>query len=806
MIRNYLKQVYRQLLKYRLNSIINLFGLSVGIACCFVIFLFVDNEFKYDKYHAHSENIYRITTTETSENAVRNFAHSYLPYAPLIASQISEVDKSVRMLQQSVSVANKSKGVILQEEQFFYVDSTFFDVFSIPLKFGNSATALSEPRSIIISEKIAKKYFGRSDVLGETLTLEQNVLLTISGVFSELPSQSSIQFEMIAPMGVTKETFGPWIADLGKTWYYPQVYTFVKLSSDTGLTNLNKRLGDFDKEFLPEHIQKTRSHELLPLENVHFSKLENEMHSTIDKKILYTFIAAGIVILLIATFNFINLFLARIVLRLKEVGIKRVLGASSLSIWKQTLVESLVYLVLSFILALGWVFMFLPSFNTLMETQLELFNAETIVVWLIILTLLIILSLLISVVPTVFISRFNVNMTLNGLGNKLFKKKRTSVSLQSVLVTFQFAIAVILIVATIVMQSQMSYIKNKNLGLGKEQVVVLPVRDENIQKNFSVLKNKLEQVSSIQSVSAISNFPWSKGYYDFETVITHSGRDIKANAYTLLVDEDFIPTMDMVMSKGRGFSRGFRTDSTAFIMNETAANLYGIKDQTEVVIEMSQIGSRLPKKGKLIGIVKDFHLQSLHKTVEPLILTLASATYFTDNIIIKFTGTDVERTLQATESEVQNMSPNRPFEYFFLDDAFEKLYKKEARVSALFNYFSILSIIIACLGLMGIVAFTTSQRIKEIGIRKVLGASVASIVKLITTSFLKLVFIAIIIAIPLAYLLMSNWLERFSYKINLGWWIFTLAGCCALTIAILTIGYQSIRSAIANPVNSLRSE
>ncbi|MEM9680184.1 MAG: ABC transporter permease, partial [Bacteroidota bacterium] len=355
MVRNYLKLIYRQLIRHRLNSIINLFGLSVGIACCFVIFLFVDSEFKYDKHHVYSDNIYRVTITETNDNAVRDFAHSYLPYASLLESQMTEVDKSVRLLQQSVSVANEDNDIILQEDQFFYVDTTFFDVFSVPLKFGDISNALSQPRNIVISERAAMKYFGKSDVIGETLMLEQNVLFTVSGVFSELPSQSSLEFEMIAPMSASEELFGSWIADHGKTWHYPQVYSFVKLASEAQVERVNDRLEAFDKEFLPQYVSKVRSHKLQALEDIHFSNMENEMHASIDKKILYTFIATGIVILLIAAFNFINLFLAKIVVRFKEVGIKKVMGATSFNIWQQTLMESLVYLSLSLLLALGWV-------------------------------------------------------------------------------------------------------------------------------------------------------------------------------------------------------------------------------------------------------------------------------------------------------------------------------------------------------------------------------------------------------------------------------------------------------------------
>ncbi|MEM1001098.1 MAG: FtsX-like permease family protein, partial [Bacteroidota bacterium] len=632
-----------------------------------------------------------------------------------------------------------------------------------------------------------------------------SLLLRVTGVFSELPNQSSIQFEMIAPMNLTKEVFGPWIEDVNKTWYYPQVYSFVKLVTAESITKVESQLASFEGAFLPPYITDVRTQGLLPLEEVHFSNLENEIHPTIKKNILYTFTAAGVVILLIAAFNFINLFLSRIVLRIKDVSVQKVMGASGYNIWQQTFVESLVYLGSSLFLALGWVFLFLPVFNNLMETDLGLFKPNTLEAWLTVFLIILALSLMISFVPSLFLSRFSLTSSLKGLKQST-KKRKSAFSLQSTLVVFQFSIAVVLIISTIVMQSQMSFIKSKNLGLNTEQVVVLPVRDESVQNNFSTLKNQLLQNNTITSVSAISNFPWSKGYYDFQTLITHSGNEIKANAYTLLVDEDFVQTMGMNMVFGRSFSREFGTDSTAFIMNETAARLYEIDDQEAVTIEMAQIGSRQPKKGQLIGIVEDFHLQSLHNKVEPLIITLAPESYFTDNIIVKFSSLDVTNTLNSIASDLQKIAPDRPFEYFFLDEAFAQLYQKETRISFLFNYFSILAIVIACLGLLGMVAFATSQRIKEIGIRKVLGATVSSIVKLITMSFIKLVIIAVLIAVPVAYLFMSNWLESFSYRTTLSWWMFLAAGCIALIIALIAIGYQSLRSAIANPVNALRSE
>jgi putative ABC transport system permease protein len=395
---------------------------------------------------------------------------------------------------------------------------------------------------------------------------------------------------------------------------------------------------------------------------------------------------------------------------------------------------------------------------------------------------------------------------LKGKSEALFKGKK-AMSIQSLIVIFQFTIAVILIIAAIGMQLQMNFISNKNLGLQKEQILVLPVRNENIQENFSVLKNKLLKIKEVQDVSAISNFPWEKGFYDFETTINNNGNVIKANAQTLLVEENIISTLSMEMIKGRGFSKDYLSDSEmAFIMNETAATEYGISDPKGVKIVMQNISSHEAKEGNLIGIVKDFHLQSLHEKVAPLILTISPESYFTDNIVVKLTGTNISESIASIESQLKEIAPNRPFEFFFLNDAFDKLYQKEKRVSSLFQYFSILAIIIACLGLLGIVAFATAQRLKEIGIRKVLGASVIGIVELLTTSFLKLVLTAIVISVPLAWLLMSKWLEDFAYRITMHWWIFLVAGTTAMLIAILTICYQAIKAAIANPVKSLRTE
>ena len=806
MLNNYFKTAFRQAKRNRLYTIINLFGLSVAIACCLIIFLFVSNEFKFDKFHKDAESIYRVTTIEEQEGVKRQFAHAYLPYLPILKSQRPEIVDAVRLLPQSVSVANKERNVVFQENNFCYADSNFFEMFSFRFLQGDSKTALNEPHNLLITEAVAKKYFGKTDVIGKELVIDQNTSFTIAGILEEMPEQSSIQFDMLAPMAAAKDIMGSWVLNPHSTWHHPPTYSFVKFNSVSDFQKVEQGLVEFEKKFLPDYITKIRSHAFQNLTDIHFSSLENEQQPTISKSVLYVFIAAGILILLIAAFNFTNLFLARIVFRLRGVGIQRVMGARNRHVWWQTVVESLSYLFTALFLSVLWISLFLPAFNSLMSRELNLFTKQTFAVWLWLCGLLLAAGFLISVFPSFILSRFKLINVLKGKNESLFPRKKV-VSLQSAFVILQFTIAVIMIIATVVMQSQMNYIRNKDLGLKKEQVVILPVRDEKIQESFEVVKNKLLQVNGVTEISAISNFPWERGYYDFQTKINNAGNEVRANAPTLLVDEDFIRTLDMKMAKGRNFSKDFKTDAVnAFVINEAAATKFGITDPQGVKIEMEGVVSGESKKGELIGIVKDFHLRSLHNPVEPLILTVSPETYYIDNIVVKLSTGNISGTLNVLESQLKEISPERPFEFFFLDNAFEKLYQKEARLSSLFNYFSFIAIVIACLGLLGIVAFAAAQRMKEIGIRKVLGASVPGIVSLLTRDFLRLIIVAIIIASPLAWWFMNQWLKDFAYRVNVSWWVFVAAGVSAILIAVIAVGFQAIRAAVANPVKSLRTE
>ncbi|WP_435625323.1 ABC transporter permease [Flagellimonas sp.] len=806
MLKNYLKTILRRANRNRLNTLINLFGLSVSIACCIIILLFVNHQFGYDQFHTDVEKIYRIKTHETEEGITRNFASSSLSFTPLLDAHLPAAKETVRMLPHSVSVSYMEKDKVFQEPQFFYVDSNFLEVFSFPLVQGNRKTALSDPYSILITQSMADKYFGSENAVGKVLTIEKEHVFTVSGILQDIPSQSSIQLDFVVPMEAAEYIWGDWLGDIHKTWHYPPVYSFVKFNSDINAGETAEALRKIEAEHIPEYIAESRSHSLESLSDIHFSNLENELHPTINKNVLYLFVGIGIIILFIAAFNFINLFLAKIVLHLKSVGIQKVMGANNRNVWRQLLTESLLYLFVSLLLAFVWAAIFLPVFNSRMETEITLSAVFDNGVVLYLFALLVLIGLSISVVPLFFIARFKPIAFLKGKGGSIFAQNKTS-STQSTLVVLQFIVAVTLIISTVIIQSQMHYIKTKNLGLQKSQTLVVPVFDETIQNRFESVKAQLTAIRGVNEVSAISNFPWEKGFYDFETLITNQGVETKANSKALLVDNNIIPALGMSVIEGRGFSSTHGTDSTmAFIMNETAARKFDVQNLQDVKLTMQSITSSEPKEGNLIGIVKDFHLQSLHEEIEPLILTISPRSYFIDNIIIQMLGSDIPQVIQQVEAELKAFTPDRPFEYFFLDQAFEKLYKKELLIGSLFNYFSIIAIIIACLGLLGMVAFATSQRLKEIGIRKVLGSSVMGIVNLLTFSFIKLILLAIGIAVPLGWYFMNKWLEGFAYKVTIDWWVYAFSAILTLFIALFAVGWQSFKAATTNPVEVIRNE
>ncbi|MBK7871975.1 MAG: FtsX-like permease family protein [Saprospiraceae bacterium] len=509
-------------------------------------------------------------------------------------------------------------------------------------------------------------------------------------------------------------------------------------------------------------------------------------------------------ILAIACVNYINLSLSRLIQRLREIGMRRILGAQNRQILFQMLTESVLYLAIALVLAIGLVNFFLPTFNHLVDKQLVLWDSQNVVLGLGIIGMVVFIAALVSLFPALALFRFHVGGILKSEYTKV-SRKFSGFSFKNSFVIFQFTVAIGLIVATMIVQYQLSFIRTKDLGLQPDQTMVIPIRDEAVQQNFEAVKNTLSSISGVVSVSALSNFPWEDGFYGFPSAIEGQGKNIEADLPTLFVDEDFLKTMGMEISKGRGFFNNSIGDKqTAFLMNEAAAEKYGIKEVEGIRIKSAS--TQEVKEGDLIGIVKNFHMKSLHHPIDPIVLTVSPESYYIDNFVVRLKTTNLAQTIKHFSEKWSQVAPDRPFEYFFLDEAFAELYRKEARMGQLFSYFTILALFIACLGMFALAAFMSERRTKEIGIRKVLGANVSNIVTLLSKDFVKLVLVSVIFAFPIAWWAMNRWLQDFAYRIDIQWWMFVLAGVAAVGVALLTVSFQAIRAAVANPVESLRSE
>ncbi|MEL7123348.1 MAG: ABC transporter permease [Bacteroidota bacterium] len=806
MLKKYVQLAGRQLLNAKNYSLINIFGLAVGIAACLVILLYINEEWSYDKFHKNEDSIYRVTTLETEDNGiVRHLANAYPPLAPLLASSYPEVEQTCRYFPLSVSVKNPESNLLTQEGSFFFADSTFFDMFSFDFQQGVEATALDQPNAIVLTQKTAKKYFKDEDPMGKTLTIEGNIPVQVTGVLEDIPDNSSLQFEFIAAMPLVRQVIGDWVLDPRQGWYYPPMYTFVKIPNKADATRIAAGMSEFSKNNLSERLAQQKSFTMQALSQVHFETLEGDLEPATDPSVLYILLAVAFLILAIGCTNYINLSLSKGIQRFKEIGMRKVLGAGNQDILAQLSVESFTYLTIALVLALIIVQITLPGFNNIMGRELSLWSNTNWYLALGTLGVLGVIGLLNAFFPFLAVSKFKLINTIksnknpsNGNEGKTFLKNG--------FVIFQFVTAIVLLIATFTIQQQLSYIQQKNLGLQAEQVIIVPIRDDSIQNKFATAKDIFLSVPAVKSVSAISNFPWERGYYNFMSTFNGQGRTVKADLQTLLVEEDFINTMNMEMIQGRPFSKDYGTSKDAFIINEAAAKKFGIKSIEGIQVNMANVASGKPKTGEVIGIVRDFHLKSLHHEMEPVILTVAPKSYFLDNFVISLNTQDLDKNIAQISSIWQSRLSDRPFDYFFLDDAFQKFYLKESRLAKVFSYFAILAFIIAGLGMFALAAYLSERRMKEMSIRKILGATGVQILSLLSKDFLKLVLIAIIIAIPLAWLSMNEWLSDFAFRTALQWWIFVGAGLFTLAIAFGTISIRGWRVVRANPVESIMQE
>ncbi len=805
MLENYFKIAWRNLIKKKAYSVINIFGLALGIACCFLIFMFVQDELSFDNYHANGDRIYRVTHGSKSVDGSTGRPNPFwvwgnAPIAAALDNEFPEIDKVVQFSGRSdilLSVEDKT----YQEDGIFFMDSTVFDVFSWDLVKGNPKTALAAPHSIVLTETTARKYFGNEDPLGKSLKGSESSGrsaagdYTVTGIMKDVPSNSHFRFNALLSMSTFKKSR----PDVFDAWGYVDFYTYFLVNEKFERTAFEKKIPDFIKRNLREPDSKYII-EIEPLKDVYLrTDADRQPGETGSLPNIYVFSIIGIFILGIAIINFMNLSTARSMERAKEVGIRKSIGAYRSSLIFQFLGESFIIVLLSMFVAFILVAIALPSmagFTGKVFVFQNLVNWQTIPVFL---AGLLVISIVAGSYPALALSGFGAVTVLKGIT----KSTLGAANLRKVLVVFQFSLSIALIAGTIIVYMQMNHLLVKDLGFDKEHMLVLDYNyDGAVNAKSEALKFEMEANPAILSAAFSRSVPGSY-FPNAGTQIQGPDGEMKSDGQPIFqVGMDFITHFGLELVAGRSYSRDFPSDSSkALVINEAAAKQYGYTNPADIIgKKFSQWG----REGQVIGVVKDFNYISLHRNIEPLTLPLAP--YESRYLSLKVKSEDMARTVEEVKAIWSKLVPHRPFLYSFLDEDFNRQYQSDFIFRKLFTTFSCLAIFIACLGLLGLATYTAQQRTKEIGIRKVLGAEVYNIVKLLSKDFIKLIIVAVLIATPISWYAMNQWLEGFAYRVVIQPWIFVLAGLAAVTVAVVTISYQSLKSARMNPVCSLRSE
>ncbi len=794
MITNYFKLAIRNIFRHKVFSFINIMGLSIGMTACFLIFLYVRFETSYDNFHSKANRIYRIVTDVKTPSETITTGLTTDPIAVYVKKDFPEIEAAVRIGRDELLV---HKGNIkFQEKNTLMADSTLFDVFDFPLVFGDKYTALREPMSIILSQTAAKKYFGNANPMGQQLQLSGAAInANVTGIMKDIPENSQVKADMIVSMSSHQQIYGRPTSD--SEWTNHNYYTYILLKPKSNAKALEAKFPAFMERHHGEEAKKLQMQDHLSLEPLRdvYLKSKRDGFETGSIKNVRIFSMVAVFILLIACINFINLTTARSAERAKEVGIRKVVGAERIQLTWQFIGESVTICLLAFVLSVLLCSLLIPAFNQLAVKTIatSIFNDLSNIV--VLFALSVCIGVIAGFYPSLVLSSFKPVSVLKGR----FTGGTTGLLLRKVLVVFQFTISIVLIVGTIVVYNQINYMRSQDLGFSKEQTIII---NTNYDKNKDAFKQSLTSVPGVISTSYSSSVPGSDHSSAYSEMENKAGETQKTNLDLYFIDFNYINQYQLSIIAGRSLSPEFKTDSgQAMLINESAARLLGYASPKDAVgRNFSQWG----RKGKIIGVLKDFHYKSLQLKIQPLAMRYEKWAF--NLISIKVSPGNLPATIKAIETKWNSIVPNRPFDYNFLDDSFNKQYRAEDRFGNLFVNFAIFAIFISCLGLLGLASYSTVQRTKEIGIRKVLGASVPSIINLLSAEFIKLVFIAFIIACPISWFGMHNWLKDFEYRIGIGWWIFALTGSTAVIIAFATISFQAIKAAMANPVKSLRTE
>jgi putative ABC transport system permease protein len=794
MLKNYLRTAFRNLWRHRGFSLLNIVGLTIGMVAFFLIFLYVRFELSYDSMYSKSDRIYRVVADIKTPTETINSSSPAWPVPMHMATEFQEVESATRVITGDNWLITKGDQHFNQDEVAI-ADSTFFTLFDLKLLKGNPRTALRDPNSIVLTEATAKKYFGNVDPMGQALALGPDRLHgTITGVIPDMPDNTTIKASMILSM---RTFIKPGENNLDTQWGNYGPFAFVLLKPGVNARALEAKLPAFLEKMNGSQMHQEKMIPTLSLEKLRDVYLRSTRDGSKTGNIanVYIFSIVGFFILLIAAINFVNLTTARSTERAREVGIRKVAGAGRGQLARQFIGESVILCLIAYILAVGCTLALLPPFNNLAGKIINpgIFPPQGDL--LILLAVAFFIGIVAGIYPALVLSSFQPVSVLKGR----FATGGKGSFLRKALVVIQFTIATGLIIGTLVVYNQLNYMRSQDLGFNKDQKLVVDTQGDSSKL---VLKEEVGRLPGVLSTAMAGSMPGGGNPGAYSEIENVKGEMQIANLDLYFVDFDYIPQLQIKMVAGRAFSRQFMTDTThAMILNEAAVKMFGYHSPDQAIgKKFSQWG----RQGTIIGVVKDFHFHSLQEAIKPLSIRIEPRGC--NLLSVSIEGRHIPRTIAAIERKWKELLPDKPFSYYFLDEFFDRQYRGEDRFGTLFMYFASLAIFISCLGLMGLASYSTVQRTKEIGIRKVVGASVGQIVFLLSRDFLQLVLLAFLVSGPIAFWLIEGWLKGFAYRIPVYWWIFAIAGLLAVLIAILTVSFQAIKAALVNPVNSLRSE
>ncbi|WP_428657554.1 ABC transporter permease [Runella sp.] len=817
MIRNYLTVAWRNLVRSKSYSSINILGLSVGMTCCMLLLLYIRSELSYDKHHQHANELYLVKSTVIySTGTQEDNPRQSSPYAAALKAEFPEIEQTTRLKQNfgenKILLQVREAGKSVQsfyETNGYQVDSTFFDLFTYHFTEGSPKNALQDAHSVVLSEDVAHKMFGTAPALNRLIKINGSTgngeNFKVTGVYRDERARSHIDARFFVPMAAG--WVGGFLREQPQNFYYNNMFcTYVRLRPGTNAEQLNRKLPAFIEKYARQGLRTAgfdKRISLIAVPDLHLNgEIRDIVTPTSSSTYLYILASIALFTLVIACINFMNLATARSAKRAAEVGVRKVMGAGRGLLIRQFLGESMILCLLSLVVAIGLVALFLPVFNGLTGKQIafrELIDPTILAAFV---AMALVTGVLAGSYPAFYLSVFNPVQVLKGR----FTNSVSAIALRRGLVVFQFVISIALVLATLVIERQMRFLRNQPLGFTKEQQLVIPLRSDESHKAYTALSNEIRQNNQVLGAAGTKYYPGIGSPSDIGLYRPDQNADQAQYVKTNFVDADFMQLMGFQPIKGRMFSRAFMADTNLrIVVNETTLRKLNVPLEKAVGYKLS-FGQQADRSAlEIVGVVKDFHFEDLHQPIQPYAFLLNNTDSF-NYLIVHANTAQVANLIPFMEQKWKKLLPDEPFEYSFMDEDFQRNYQADVRTSRIVSYFTFFAILISCLGLFGLAAFAAQQRTKEIGVRKVLGASVGSIVGLLSKDFLVLVIIAIVIASPIAWYAMTQWLQGFAYKIDIEWWMFVVAGLLAVGIALLTVSFQAIKAALINPVKSLRSE